>query len=33
MDPDPAVRGNRFALLAAISALFELLADFSKLSA
>ncbi len=33
MDPDPAVRGNRFALLAAISALFELLADFSRLSA
>lgn len=32
MDPDPAIRGNRFALLAAISALFELLADFSKLS-
>lgn len=33
MDPDPAVRGNRFALLASISALFELLADFSKLAA
>jgi glycyl-tRNA synthetase beta chain len=33
MDPDPAIRSNRFALLAAISALFERLADFSRLSA
>ncbi len=32
MDPDPVVRGNRFALLASISALFELLADFSRLA-
>lgn len=32
MDPDPSVRGNRFALLASISALFELLADFSRLA-
>ncbi|MBU2551847.1 MAG: glycine--tRNA ligase subunit beta [Proteobacteria bacterium] len=31
-DPDPAVKSNRLALLARVAGLFELVADFSKIS-
>ena len=32
MAEDPAVRDNRFALLALVAGLFENIADFSKIS-
>jgi glycyl-tRNA synthetase beta chain len=32
MDDDPAIRRNRLALLASISAIFDQIADFSQIS-